>query len=159
MLFGCAEDLFYLKFNAELLAASPAARVAAAATAAVSNIAGKWLNSNWNSGVPLMMEFRCGEITCNTMNVLSIRFKYWIKSDSDKMYNKIDRLMLLLAQPLCMAAGCSPIHTKHATTDAKGERKKYHRVAKNSIEKKNINNQRVSTWNPQWHSDLVITTN
>lgn len=57
----------------------------------------------------MMIGFRFGEITCNTINVLSIRFKYWIKSDSDKMYNKIDRLMLLFAQPRCIAAGCSPI--------------------------------------------------
>lgn len=60
-------------------------------------------------GRSVMIGFRCGEITCNTINVLSIRFKYWIKSDSDKMYNKMDRLMLLFAQPRCIAAGCSPI--------------------------------------------------
>lgn len=103
----CAEDLFYLKIiNAELFAAGA---VAVAVAAGASNTVGKWLKFNWNRcGVSLMTAFRCDEITWNTMHVLSIRFKYWIKSDSDKMYNKIDRLMLLLAQPLCIAAGCSP---------------------------------------------------
>lgn len=65
-----------------------------------------------SSGASAMRGFRCGEITCNTINVLSIRFKYWIKNDSDKMYSKMERLMLLLAQPRCIAAGCSPGHVK-----------------------------------------------
>lgn len=72
-------------------------------------------------GRSVMIGFRCGEITCNTINVLSIRFKYWIKSDSDKMYNKMDRLMLLFAHPRCIAAGCSPI--KNTYDDFQCEKK------------------------------------
>lgn len=41
-------------------------------------------------------------------NVHRIRFRYCMRNDNVKMYNKIDRLMLLLAQPRCIAAGCSP---------------------------------------------------
>lgn len=49
-----------------------------------------------------------------------------MKSDSDDTYNKMDKLMLLLAQPRCIAAGCSPKFNqkeKYANINRKSESK------------------------------------
>lgn len=54
--------------------------------------------------------------------------------------------MLLLAQPLCIAAGCSPKKMSHTRTttqkEIEREKKSY---AKTQSRKTNINNERVST--------------
>lgn len=98
-IYVCVCVFFYLKFNSERFVAF-----------------GNTLTWWFMCGISLMIGFRCGEITCNTINVLSIRFKYWIKSDSDKMYSKMDRLMLLFDDDFCIAAGCSPIKCSFTST-------------------------------------------
>lgn len=55
--------------------------------------------------------FRCRETTCITIDVLRMRLRSWIRNDSADAYNSIDKLMLLLAHPRCIAAGCSPNST------------------------------------------------
>lgn len=52
---------------------------------------------------------RYDETTFKVIDVLTIRWSNWINSDNDEAYSKMDKLMLLLAQPRCIAAGCSPI--------------------------------------------------
>lgn len=73
--------------------------------------------------------FWCGCSTCTTIDVLSSRLRNWIRNDSVDAYSRMDKLMLLLAHPRCIAAGCSPnsatfpgIHTtKKAHTHKKRE--------------------------------------
>lgn len=52
--------------------------------------------------------FWYGCSTCTTIDVLSSRLRNWIRNDSVDAYSRMDKLMLLLAHPRCIAAGCSP---------------------------------------------------